>query len=292
MADPAFTIGSIIVSEKVAGFISGAFLFSLGFLLARISANAFVRTLQHRLTAHQLLVWRRMLFYSVLTLFTISALREMGFHLSVLLGAAGVMSVAIGFASQTSASNLISGMFLIGEGPFSIGDFIQVGGTQGEVMSIDLLSVKLRTVDNLYVRIPNEQLIKSEVINLTRFAIRRLSLPIGIAYKENIERVRKVLLEVADHHPLCLDEPKPQVLMQGFGASSVDLSFNVWARREHFVEIKDTLLEAIKKAFDAEHIEIPFNQISINTGSDMTPLPVQFLQTPILQTPDKPAAGQ
>jgi len=134
----------------------------------------------------------------------------MGFQLSVLLGAAGILSVAIGFASQTSASNLISGLFLIGEGPFAIGDFIRVGTTEGEVLSIDLLSVKLRTPDNLFVRIPNEQLIKSEVVNLTRFAIRRLNLAVGVAYKEDIPRVRHILMQVATDNPLCLNEPAPR----------------------------------------------------------------------------------
>src|SRR5690606_3033117 len=129
----------------------------------------------------------------------------LGFSLSVLLGAAGVLSVALGFASQTSASNLISGLFLIGEQPFQLGDTIKVGNTTGEVLSIDLLSVKLRTFDNLYVRIPNESLIKSEMTNLTRFPIRRFDLLIGVAYKENISQVRQIMQNVADNNPLCMD---------------------------------------------------------------------------------------
>ena len=119
-------------------------------------------------------------------MFCVSALRELGFKLSVLLGAAGVLTVAVGFASQTSASNIISGLFLLGERPFSVGDVIRVGSTTGEVLSIDLLSAKLRTFENLFVRIPNETLIKSEVTNLSRLPVRRLDLKIGIAYKEEV----------------------------------------------------------------------------------------------------------
>jgi small-conductance mechanosensitive channel len=144
-------------------------------------------------------------------LFIASAMREMGFSLAVIMGAAGVLTVAIGFASQTTASNLISGLFLIGERSFEIGDIIKVGNTTGEVLSIDALSVKLRTFDNLFVRIPNETLIKSEVTTLSRFPIRRLDLQLGVAYKEDIEQVRKVLMAVADSNPLCLDEPSPAV---------------------------------------------------------------------------------
>ncbi|HSP00724.1 MAG TPA: mechanosensitive ion channel family protein, partial [Thioalkalivibrio sp.] len=181
------------------------------------------------------------------------------------------------FASQTSASNLISGLFLIGEGPFGTGDVIKVGETTGEVLSVDLLSVKLRTFDNLFVRIPNETLIKSEVTTLTRFPIRRFDLQVGVAYKEDIERVRKVLMDVADRNTLCLDEPKPLFIFNGFGDSSVNIQFSVWARRENFLDLRNSLQIEIKKAFDAEGIEIPFPHMTLYTGSVTDPFPVRMV---------------
>jgi len=274
------------VSDRTEGFIIGATLLVLGYVLAWLVTSAFIRTMRYRLTAHQLLVWRRAIFYFLFLLFGMSALHEAGFKLSVLLGAAGVLTVAIGFASQTSASNLISGLFLIGEGSFAVGDTIQVGNTQGEVLSIDLLSVKLRTSDNVFVRIPNEQLIKTEVRNLTRFAIRRISIPVGVAYAEDIGRVRKVLLELADRHPLVLDEPLSQVTVQTFGPSAIDLMFTVWTRRETHADVKDSLQESIKRAFDEHGIDIPFPQISVNTGQ-MAPVSV-VLQSGTTETPHKP----
>ena len=138
----------------------------VGFVLARVISNTFIRTIGARFNAHQRLVWRRSIFYFIFLLFVIASLKEAGFKLSVFLGAAGILTVALGFASQTSASNLISGLFLIGEGSFEVGDTIQItlirGHTiEGEVISIDLLSVKLLTMDNVYVRLPNEQLIRA-----------------------------------------------------------------------------------------------------------------------------------
>lgn len=282
-----FKLESLLHPERLADISTGIVLVLIGWLLARVLANAFVRTMQHRLTPHQLLLGRRTIFYFLLILFTLTGLREMGFKLSVLVGAAGVLSVAIGFASQTSASNLISGLFLIGEGPFAIGDVIRVGTTEGEVLSIDLLSVKLRTGDNLFVRLPNEQLIKSEVINLTRFPIRRLNLAIGIAYKEDIGRVREVLLNVARRNPLCLDEPPPSIIVQGLGASSVDLMFYVWTRRENFLVMRDSIQEAIKRSFDEAGIEIPFPQVSVNAGSGSAPLPLSIITPPPPGTPQQ-----
>lgn len=254
------------VSDKTEGFIIGGLLLVFGYFVAYMATTFFVRTMSQRLSAHQLLVWRRAIFYFLLLLFSMSSLHEMGFKLSVLLGAAGVFTVAIGFASQTSASNLISGLFLIGEGSFVVGDTIQVGSFIGEVLSVDLLSIKLRTADNVYVRIPNEQLIKSEVSNLTRFPIRRVPMTVGIGYKEDIRKVRRILLELADKNPLVLDEPKPQVILQSFNDSAISLVFSVWTRRENFFDIKDVMQESIKLAFDEHKVDIPFPQITINSG--------------------------
>lgn len=217
---------------------------------------------------------QRVVYYFVLLLFIFSALLEMGFNLSVLLGAASVLTVAIGFASQTSASNFISGLFLMAERSFTIGDVIKVGNTVGEVLSIDLLSVKVRTFDNLFVRLPNESLIKSEVTTLTKFPIRRLDMKIGIAYKEDIANVKGVLEQVAFNNPLCLEEPKPLFIFQGFEDSALGLQFSVWTKRENFLELRNTMYEQIKVAFDQADIEIPFPHRTIYTGSVTKPFPV------------------
>jgi small-conductance mechanosensitive channel len=254
-------------------------LLGLGFLLGKLASRGLHSLAEKHLTLHHLILIKRISFYLIVGIFSVSALKELGFQLSVLLGAAGILSVAVGFASQTSASNIISGLFLIGERPFSVGDVIKVGSTTGEVLSIDLLSAKLRTPDNLYVRIPNETLIKSEVTNLTRFPIRRLDLEIGIAYKEDIQRVSEVLKTVANANPLSLEEPEPMIVFMGFGESAINLRFSVWATKEKFLELKNTLQAEIKIAFETANIEIPFPHRTLYVGSQTTPFPIQVLPT-------------
>ncbi|WP_292439875.1 mechanosensitive ion channel family protein [Methylophaga sp.] len=261
-------IGSI--AEAVIYFI-------VGLILARMASRGVRQWSKHRFDMHQQLLMGRIATYLVLLVFVMMGLNAIGFNLGVLIGAAGILSVAIGFASQTSASNIISGLFLVAERPFSVGDLIRVGTTTGEVLSIDLLSVKLRTFDNLFVRIPNETLIKSEVTTLTRFPIRRIDLAIGVAYKEDIKKVRKVLERVAQANPLCLDEPKPIFVFLGFGESSLDMQFSVWVKREKFIDLKNSIHEEIKEAFDAEGIEIPFPHRSLYTGSVTEPFPVRVM---------------
>jgi len=249
----------------------------LGLLFASLASRLAGRAMRQRLTSHTLQLIRRIIFYGILALFLASAMRELGFSLAVLMGAAGVLTVAIGFASQTTASNLISGLFLIGERSFEIGDLIRVGQTTGEVLSIDALSVKLRTMDNLYVRIPNETLIKSEVTTLSRFPIRRFDLTVGVAYKEDLNRVREVLMQVAEANVLCLDEPAPLFIFTGFGDSSLDIQFSVWARRENFLTLRNSISSEIKQAFDTAGIEIPFPHRTIYAGEVTKPMPVTLV---------------
>jgi small-conductance mechanosensitive channel len=251
-------------------------LLTIGFIVAKVISRFSLQFISKIFTAHTSQLIQRGTYYLIFTLFIFSALLELGFNLNVLLGAASVLTVAIGFASQTSASNFISGIFLMAERSFVIGDVIKVGNTVGEVLSIDLLSVKVRTFDNLFVRLPNEALIKSEVTTLTKFPIRRLDMKIGVAYKENIAKVKDVLEKVAFDNPLCLEEPKPLYIFLGFEDSSLSLQFSVWAQRESFLELKNSMYEQIKNAFDEENIEIPFPHMSLYTGNNTDPFPIKI----------------
>ncbi|PKM45845.1 MAG: mechanosensitive ion channel protein [Gammaproteobacteria bacterium HGW-Gammaproteobacteria-1] len=232
----------------------------LGWGLAKVAGLAAGRAARRYTAAQETMLVQRVVFYGVLALSVVTALQQMGFDLGVLLGAAGILTVAVGFASQTSASNVISGLFLIGERAFVVGDTIKLGNTVGEVLSIDLLSVKLRTPDNLFVRVPNETLIKAEIVNLTRFPIRRVDLLIGVNYKEDMAKVQRVLQEVAERNPLCLTEPEPLFIFSGFGDSAMNLQFSVWAVRENFLELRNSIQREIKQAFDAGGIDIPYPQ--------------------------------
>ncbi len=244
--------------------LRAALLLVAGFVLTRLYHRMVRRGLLHQVPQFG----QRLGGWIILGLFVFASLHQLGFNLSVLLGAAGVLSVAIGFAAQTSAANVISGLFVVSEGSFKVGDVIQVGGNTGEVLSVDMLSVKLRTPDNRYVRIPNETIMKSDLINLSRFPIRRIDLKIAIAYDSDIALARKVLLKVATDNPHCLEEPQPQARLEGFGESSVDIQFTVWVTRENFSELRDNIQEQIKLDFDAAGIEFPFPHRTVYLKSE------------------------
>ena len=270
------TIWQFITHENVAAVLRAGIKILAGLFLARFAAPALVRLFKQT-NAHQVMLIRRVSTYLIVGIFSASALVELGFEIGVLLGAAGILTVALGFASQTSASNIISGLFLLGEKPFEVGDIIKIGDTTGEVLGIDLLSVKLRTFDNLFVRIPNEQLIKSEMTNLRRFPIRRYDLALGVAYKSDLRRVQEILMEVASNNPLCLEEPAPLIIFLGFGDSSIDYQFSVWANRDRFLDLRNSISREIKEAFDAHEIEIPFPHRTLYTGSVTEAMPLRIV---------------
>jgi len=219
----------------------------------------------------------KLIFYSGLVILIITVMGQLGISLAPLLGAAGIVGIALGFASQTSVSNIISGLFLIAEQPFKVDDIITINNTTGVVLSIDILSVKLRTFDNQFVRIPNEMIIKTEVTNVTRFPIRRFNAQISVAYKEDIGRVRELLMDVAEKNQYSLSEPEPLIIFDAFGASSIDLLFLVWAPSKEYILLKNTIQEEVKAKFDEEGIEIPFPHVSLYSGSASKPIAVEMI---------------
>ncbi|MCL1928497.1 MAG: mechanosensitive ion channel family protein [Treponema sp.] len=202
--------------------------------------------------------------YTGFTLAILYIFKSIGIDTTAILGAAGVAGIVIGFAAQTSVSSLISGFFLLSEKPFAVGDTIRVDSITGVVLAVDLLSVKLRTFDNLYVRIPNETIIKSSVTNITRYSIRRLDLSFCIAYKEDPEKVRDILLELASENQHCLENPPPFFGIDKLDNSGIVILFNVWFEKSNFWNLKNSIIIDIKKRFEAERIEIPYQKIDIS----------------------------
>ncbi|MFH5885930.1 mechanosensitive ion channel family protein [Halalkalibaculum sp. DA3122] len=271
-----FAFENIITDEFWVLALRVAIILAVGFpvlfIIRRWARSFFTK----RYASHYGMLAGKIVFYTGLTLLAIMVMGQLGLSLAPLLGAAGILGVALGFASQTSVSNIISGLFLIAEQPFKVDDIITVGTTTGIVMSIDMLSVKLRTFDNQFVRIPNETIIKTEVTNLTRFPIRRFDALVSVAYKEDIGEVREVLMQVAEKNEYTLSEPEPQVIFNAFGASSIDLQLRVWGQSSEFLLLKNSIHEEVKRHLDEANIEIPFPHVSLYSGEATGAIPIEI----------------
>ena len=230
----------------------------VGLILLRLLSALVNRMTRKYLSQQYSMLLRKAIQYTgaVVVLFII--LSVLGVKITALLGAAGIVGIAVGFAAQTSMSNLISGLFLISEKPFQIGDAIRVGENTGVILSIDLLSVKIKTFDNQYIRIPNSVLINTELTNVTRFPIRRLDIKLTVTYSTDVTQLRRVLLEVAASNPHCLDEPEPLIVFTEFGESGIHFLFGVWFHKPDQLEMRNSLMQQIKEHFEAEGIQFAY----------------------------------
>lgn len=249
----------------------GILVFLLGVLAARVVRGVYRRVAAPRLTPQHALMTEKAIYYTLVLVVFLAALNAAGVNPNVLLGAAGVLTLALGFASQTTVSNLISGIFLVGEQTFKIGDSIQVGTMIGVVTSIDLLSVKLRTYNNVLVRLPNEALLKAEITNLTHFPIRRLDVTVNVGLGEDLHRIETIFMETAEKNRYCLDEPRPTFWFEGYGESSVRLRFSSWFATENYWETTSRMQQQIFEALQANDVEIPYAHRVLVRGGDAEP---------------------
>lgn len=249
-----------------------------GFVI--IYAIAFIvrKTLPKKWSRQRKMIINRAIQYTGFVVLFFIIITELEVNLTAVFGAAGVIGIVVGIASQTSIGNIVSGLFLVSEKSFEIGDVVRLGDKSGVVYSIDLLSIKIKTFDNVLIRVPNQTVISSELINVTRFSVRRMDFNISVAYKEDLEKVKNILLDVAKKNPLCMEEPEPLFLFQNFGTSGIEILFGVWFEKMNFVKVKNSVFQEIKAAFDKEGIEIPFPHVTLYTGAETKPFPVTTLQ--------------
>jgi small-conductance mechanosensitive channel len=247
----------------------------IGYAIIHLLVFLIKRLFWKRMTNQWKMLVNKAIIYSGVIIILFMVLELLGVKLKALLGAAGIVGVVVGFASQTSIGNIISGLFLVTEKSFEVGDLIRVGDKMGNVYSIDLLSMKLKTLDNLLIRIPNQTLISTEITNITRFPIRRMDINIGVAYKEDLNKVMDILRNLARENKEVLDEPEPLILLKDFGDSSIDILYGLWFEKSNYLNVRNSIIVDIKKAFDKEGIEIPFPHRTLYVGEETKPFPVQ-----------------
>ncbi len=196
----------------------------------------------------------------------ILALDILGINVMPFVAGAGVAGIAIGFAAKDTLSNLIAGVLLIVDRPFEIGDRIEVwsapagSATWGDVVDIGLRATKIKTTDNIVIIIPNNEIMKRDIVNYTISSTKiRVRINIGVAYDTDIEKAKDLINSVAGTLPWVSKEPPPKVVVRNFGESSVDLQLRVWidnARKR--MDTISSITDKVKETFDKHGIEIPY----------------------------------
>lgn len=204
--------------------------------------------------------------YFVLILMIASGLGVDATSVLALLGSA---SVAVGLAVQGSLSNLAGGVLLLILKPFVAGDYIKdETGNEGTVEAVDIFYTQLATPDNKVIVLPNGNLANGTIINFTRCKERRIDIPVGIAYREDIRKAREVIEGVVKAEPGVLQEREIRVFVDSLGESSVNLNVRCWAAQSEYWDTKWQLTEQIKYALDGAGISIPFPQLDIHYNKE------------------------
>lgn len=254
----------LLTWEHLFKLIGSVFILFVIGIIFRLIAKAIRQVPEAKLPAQRTAVIIRFLKYIFYVIAVLYILSLFGINLKAIWGAAGIAGVAIGFAAQTSVSNLISGLFVLTEGSIHVGDTIIVGDVTGIVDEVKLLSIRVHTFDNQMVRIPNSTIINSNLTNNSYHNKRRWTVKVGVDYSTDMKLALETLQKAADLCPTVLKDPAPSVWFDGFDSSSINLVVAVWFKPADFLQTRNDIYIAIKKVLDDAGISIPFNQLDVH----------------------------
>jgi small-conductance mechanosensitive channel len=237
-------------------------------LVAKVLANALSRTGMAETVVRLL---SRIAFVAVIAvgLFFALGILQLEKTVTSLLAGAGVIGLALAFAFQDMAANFMAGIYMSVKRPFEIGHIIETNDVFATVQEIDLRATVLRTPQGQLVRIPNKQVCENKVTNYSQSGERRVDLEVGVSYGEDLERVREVATAAIEPIESRDSERPVEVIFTGFGGSSIDLVVRFWVdfgRQSDFLKARDAAIVAIKVAFDANDIVIPFPIRTLDFG--------------------------
>lgn len=234
-------------------------------LTARVIKAGLLRTAMQpslvEITVNSLYKWTVVIFGIILVL------SQLGVDVTAAIAGVGVAGIAIGFAAKETLANIMSGFGIFIDHLYRRGDWVEIAGKYGQVKEITLRTTKIRTLDNIFIILPNAEVTMNPVVNYSEEGMVRITIPVGIAYKESIDNARQVITEAISSIEGVRTEPVPQVVVDELGDSSINLLVRVWVddpgSDKHF---RFALTEATKKALDATGIEIPFPQRVVHQG--------------------------
>lgn len=256
--------------SMIPSFISALIILVGGWWLIKLILKVMNRALVRSKADHTVISFLNSITKTGLLIFLgVCVLSALKFDVSTLIATLGAAAVTIGLALKDSLANVASGTLIIINKKFKTGDFIETEGIIGEVMKIEMMYTTLRTYDYKEVMIPNSRLASNNIINHFSLESRRVDIPVPIAYKEDVDKARKVILEVINNDERVLKEKNNKVIIDTFNDSSVDLKVWVWCASEDYWGVLFDMKERIKNALDKEGIEIPFNQLDVHLDGDI-----------------------
>ena len=269
------TLGKIIL----ALLIVGVGIWITGFV-SRVTESVIIRRL--KIEANQARLIRRWLRALLMVCLVMFSLVSVKIPLTVFAFAGGALAIGLGFGTQTVLKNFVSGLILLFERPFRVGDVLDVGGQRGAITQIGLRASVLQLWDGTETLIPNSSLLENNVSNWTYSSRKvRFSVTVGVAYGSDIRRVIQLLHEVVERHGLVEKEPKPLALFTDFGDSALTFELRFWVDviGANSAQVGSDLRQMIAGAFAENGIVISFPQRDIHLDTTR-PVPVEIVPAP------------
>jgi small conductance mechanosensitive channel len=253
----AMAAAPLLVQRLIIGLI----VFAIGFGVTRLVQYLIVRAV-HRTPAgatveHAL---SRVIGIAGVTLALLTALSTMGVDINALIAALGLTSLAIGLALKDTIENAITGVLLLIQRPFKVGDVIKVSDVTGTVADVAIRTTNIKTLDGLHVLIPNRHVYNEVITNWSYYPTRRGTMTVGVAYETDLARAYRVLGEAVAAAPGVLAEPAPAVSFEGFDENSIRMVFRFWIEWQttNPIDIQTQLTQMIIEAAHREGISIPY----------------------------------
>lgn len=249
--------------------LAAIIIFGVGWWLSKVICRIAVKAMTRAKVDATVITFLNSILSAVLKVLVIlCVLSTIGFDVTTLIATISAATVAIGLALKDSLSNVASGTLIIINKKFKVGDYIETEGLKGTVVKIDMMYTTLCTYDNKEILIPNSRLTSNNITNYFVREERRIDLIVPIAYHEDIEKARQVIMDIIDSHKNVIHEKYNRVAVDKLNESSVDLSVWIWCRSDDYWKTFYFMQENIKTALDKNGITIPFNQLDIHLADN------------------------
>ncbi len=190
--------------------------------------------------------------------------QSLGVNATSLVALLSIAGLAVSLSVKDSLSNLAGGLTILSSQPFKVGDYVEIGDTAGTVLEIGMVHTKLNTTDNCRLVLPNSTVASAQVRNYSTEPQRRVDLIVGADYSASVEQVKATLMELMEAHEKVLPDPAPFARLSNYGDSAIEYTIRAWCLTEDYWDVYYDLLEAIKSAFDAQGIGIPYPQMDVH----------------------------
>ncbi len=263
--DNYMQMAQTLVTEWGLKLVYALAIFVIGRWLAGMLVGVAERGMTRSKLDATLIGFLKNIVFAVLMVFVVlAALNQLGIQTASFIAILGAAGLAIGLALQGSLSNFAAGVMLIMFRPFKVGDYIEAGGTAGTVEEIMLFNTRFRTPDNREIWVPNDAIVKGNIVNSSARDTRRVDMLLGVGYGDDLKKARAVIEEVLAADSRVLAEPAAVVAVSELAESSINFIVRPWVAASDYWTFKWDFTETIKTRFDAEGISIPFPQRDVH----------------------------